>query len=246
MASSAMAAEELKLSIGVAPMANVFAKIKAPFEQKTGILLTWVQPDPKGAIGDQVFKDVDSGLAEGGAATGTWDDWLKQMREKGYEPHELASLRNRVVGKDIVRFMTYPGGPAELNIEQLVGIVSGKYKNWKQVGGEDRPIVLLISAAQPNTDSFIEGRLLKGEKIHRSDAKIIPATGGAPALVKEIAKTPGAIGYASVNFVDPIVNTPKQPTIGRPITFMWRGQPPKKMLSLFDFIDNQGRKYGLE
>jgi ABC-type phosphate transport system substrate-binding protein len=168
------------------------------------------------------------------------------MRDKGYEPHDVSSLRSRVVGKDIIRFMTYKAGPDQLSIDQLVGIVSGKVKNWKEIGGEDRAIILILSAAQPNTDTFVEGRLLRGQKINKADAKFTSAAAGTGALVKEIGSTPGAVGYGSIKFVYSSVKVPKQPTIGRPITFMWRGQPSKYLQTLFEFIDNENRTNGLD
>lgn len=242
---TAFSAEELKISGGVSAVQNVFTKVTAAFEKETGIKVVYTNKDPKGQGGDAVFKEVDGGVAEAGASGAVWEDWQKMMKEKGYEAKHGDKMKSRVFGRDRIQFMTYKGGPKKLSEEQLKGILTGKHKNWKEVGGENLPITLILSEDQPSTGKFLEERYLDGQKINKDNHKMITKAQGIGEMVKTIAATKGAIGFGPVNLVDKTVNVPEYPPVGRPLTMMWIGEPSKNLLKFFDFIEKKGPKLGV-
>lgn len=246
LSSSGWAAESILFTAGVAAQSNVMSKIAEPFEKATGIKIVFMNKDKQGVGGDQVFKDVDSGVSEAGASGASWDSWLNLMKERGYQAQHLDEFKNRVIGRDRIQFMTYKkGGPSNLTEEQIIGILTGQFTNWKQVGGEDRGIVLIFSPKQPLTEKFIVDRVLKGKSVATENARRLAAETQISDMVHEVAVSPGAFGFGPINSVTAEVNIPAQPVIGRPITFIWRGQPSEKLNKLFNFIQTEGPKYGV-
>jgi len=78
--------------------------------------------------------------------------------------------------------------------DQLIAIYSGKVTNWKQIGGEDQPIVAFGRAIGTGVRLLFETKVAKVE-IPTQDP-LDPAV-----FVHDIATTPGAIGYIATQFV---------------------------------------------
>ena len=241
----AFSAPILKISGGVSAVQNVFLQVTKPFEEKTGIKIVYTNIDPKGQGGDLVFKEVDQGIAEAGASGAVWLDWVKMMHEKGYNAKNLDKMKSRVFGRDRIQFMTYKGGPKELSEKQLKDVLTGKANNWKEVGGEDQTIILVLSEEQPSTGKFLEERFLGEEKITKENTKMITKAQGMDGMMKAIAGTKGAIGFGPVKLVDKTVNVPVTPVVGRPLTMIWLGAPSSELAKFLEFIADEGAKYGV-
>lgn len=90
----------------------------------------------------------------------------------------------------------------DLSAEQLAGIYTGAIRSWREVGGENKVIVVIGREAGCGTrDSFEE---LLGVKDNCTYANVLNSTGGVMAGV---AATPGAIGYISLDVLDDTVRT---------------------------------------
>jgi phosphate transport system substrate-binding protein len=86
-------------------------------------------------------------------------------------------------------------GVKNLSRAQLQGIYSGSITNWKQVGGEDQPIVLFDRGIGTGIRLIFEQKVAKSTT-GKSSAPIDPNE-----LVKDVATTPGAIGYIASPFI---------------------------------------------
>jgi phosphate transport system substrate-binding protein len=237
--------KELKISAGVTPQQNIFKYVAKPFEKSTGIKIVFTNKDPKGQGGDAVFKEVDQGIAEAGAGGAVWDDWKQMMVEKGYAAKNLDKMNTRVIGRDRVKFLTYPGGPKALSEAQLKGILTGKIKNWKEAGGENLAITLVISEALPATVNFLENRFLDGQKLATSNVKKVSKEDGMSVMAKTISTTRGAFGFGPSDLPSDGVNVPQTPEVGRPLSMLWLGKPSPELLKFMDFIENEGPKLGV-
>jgi phosphate transport system substrate-binding protein len=241
-AQTSNAAEELKISGGVSAVTNIFSKIQQPFEAKTGIKLIWTHKDPNGHGGDQTFIDVDKGVAEAGATGSTWPDWLGLMKDKGYNAEHVSDMKYRVIGKDIIQFYTYSGGPRRLTEANIKDLLTGRVKNWKEVGGEDKPVLVVVSGKQPAAEKFLVQHLLEKTPVVATK-QVDPQE--IAEYVKKLGVTPGAFGFGPVDLKKAGANAPAQPSIGRPITMIWRGTPSKNLSTFMDFIASEGPKLGI-
>lgn len=92
----------------------------------------------------------------------------------------------------------------DLTKEQLTAIYKGETKNWKDVGGQDSPIILVGREAGSGTRGAFE-EILKVEDACAYSNEL-DSTG---AVMAKVASTPGAIGYVSLDVVDDTVKTVK-------------------------------------
>jgi phosphate transport system substrate-binding protein len=109
-----------------------------------------------------------------------------------------------IIARDAIAIIVHPENPVDrLTINQISAIYSGEITNWKEVGGEDRPIVKLSRETNSGTHVyFLENVLRKGEKENKTlfstDTLLLPSSEGISA---EIRQNPNAIGYDGLGYV---------------------------------------------
>lgn len=127
---------------------------------------------------------------------------IEAMKANGVDPVEF------VVARDAIAVIVNPANPVQrLTLQQISDIYSGKYVNWQEVGGEDRPIVRLSRETNSGTHVyFLEEVLRLGDKNNKtlfsSDTLLLPSSEGITAEVRD---NPNAIGYDGLGYVTPDV-----------------------------------------
>jgi phosphate transport system substrate-binding protein len=115
-----------------------------------------------------------------------------------------------VVARDAIAVIVHHSNPvSQLTIQQISDIYSGKITNWKEVGGEDRPIVRLSRETNSGTHVFfLEEVVRQGRKDDKTlfspDTLLMPSSEGITAEVRD---NPNAIGYDGLGYVTPEVKT---------------------------------------
>lgn len=111
-----------------------------------------------------------------------------------------------VVARDAIAIVVHPDNPVdELTIGQLSEIYKGNVTNWIEVGGDDRPVVLLSRESNSGTHVyFLEQVVRQGEKadiaLFSPDTLLLPSSEGISA---EVRQNPNAIGYDGLGYVTP-------------------------------------------
>ena len=109
-----------------------------------------------------------------------------------------------VVAYDALAVVAHPSNPVkQLPRQQLEDIFRGKITNWKQVGGDDRKIVVYSRETSSGTYEFFKESVLKN-KNYMASSLSMPATG---AIIQSVSQTKGAIGYVGLAYVSPRVKT---------------------------------------
>lgn len=132
-------------------------------------------------------------------------DEEKQNAEKnGIQPHEIE------IARDAIGVIVHPDNPVQqLTLQQISDIYSGRFKNWQEVGGENRPIVLLSRESNSGTHVyFLEEVVRLGEKGNKTlfsqDTLLLPSSEG---IMAEVRQNPNAIGYDGLGYITPDVKT---------------------------------------
>lgn len=119
-----------------------------------------------------------------------------KLKRAGQEVKEV------IVAYDALAVIVNPGNPvSRLTRAQLEAIFRGKITNWKQVGGEDRKIVVYSRETSSGTYEFFKESVLKN-KNYMSSILSMPATG---AIIQSVSQTKGAIGYVGLAYLNPRV-----------------------------------------
>ncbi len=158
-----------------------------------------------------------------------------------------------VVAMDGLAVVVHPSNPlANLAVEQIRDIYTGKIKNWKELGGPDRPIVVISRDTNSGTyesfETLIMNRGKMGEKVEY--------VGSNGAIRQRVMSTPSAIGYVGLAFTEGVkaltVNgveataetvTSKKYPVARPL-YMYTNGRPKQGTPLQEFINLSGTPEG--
>jgi phosphate transport system substrate-binding protein len=126
------------------------------------------------------------------------DKEIAAAQENGIDPVEYT------VAIDALAVIVHPDNPvSELTIDQLADIYTGRTTNWKDVGGNDAPIVILSRETNSGTHVyFLEEVVRKGDKenkdIFAPQTLLMPSSVG---ITSELRRNPNAIGYDGLGYV---------------------------------------------
>ena len=190
---------------------------------------------------------VGSGAGVEAAANGTADIGNASRNLKDEE--KAKGIAENIVAIDGIAVVVDPSNTVEdLTKDQLAGIYDGTVTNWKDVGGNDAPIVVVGREAGSGTRGAFE-ELLKLEDACKYSNEL-DSTG---AVMAKVASTPGSIGYVSLDVLDDTVKALKldgaEPTeenikagkyfLSRPFVMATKGEISEQsdlVKALFDFI----------
>ncbi len=124
---------------------------------------------------------------------------------RAIEPAEAASIKSKggeavttVVGNDGIAIIVNSANKVEaLTRDQLGRIYRGEIKNWKEVGGDDKPITLVSRDPSSGTYTFLKEKVVGKDKNYATSAKLLPST---QAIVDEVKSDKNAIGYIGLGY----------------------------------------------
>jgi len=153
------------------------------------------------------IKAVGSGEVDIGMAS-------RDLKEK--EVEQWPDLKPFRIAMDSIAIVVHLSNPVNgLTLEQVAKIFAGEIKNWKEVGGPDKPIHVITREKGSGTRDCFEHAVIKpfGKEIS-AEAMVQQ---GNPKVRAAVANDPLSIGYISLGFVDETVKPLKidgvEPTI---------------------------------
>lgn len=227
--------EEIRIGAGAAPTENIFNRIAFPLQKSLGIKLNIIDNGPV-----QALKDLDRGEVQCAAGGVAFPDWMEMMKKNGYNIPDPTIYKSFVIGEDKVKVLINKDIPVKtLSKEQLAAIFTGKTKNWSQVGGPDKPILVVLGSKIPGTLSVFQKQIL-GSAEYTKEAMMGTT---ADDVKSRVIRNSGAIGLGTLSLVDYQVNVPNMPDVGRPITLITKGAPSESVKRLIDYINSDGQQY---
>ena len=130
------------------------------------------------------------------------------MSSRDLKDEEKSSgLKETIIATDGIAVITNKANKVtDLTLDQVKDIYTGKITNWKEVGGEDAPIVVVSREEGSGTrDGFQEKVGFESEELIK-DAQISDGSGNIKSTVEGNVN---AIGYISFGYVDEAVNAVK-------------------------------------
>jgi phosphate transport system substrate-binding protein len=123
---------------------------------------------------------------------------IAQAQQQGIDPQEY------VIARDAIAVIVNPNNPVQkLTMVQVASIFRGEVNNWKELGGEDRPIVRVSRETNSGTHVyFLESVIRLGQAdskaIFSEDTLLLPSSEG---IISEVGDNPNAIGYDGLGYV---------------------------------------------
>lgn len=190
--ASSAAAEELSGTLsmnGSTSMEKVIKAVNGAFMEKN-----------KGVTVNLNLTGSGTGIQE--ASEGKCDIGNSSRKLKDEEAEKLDAT---VVGLDGIALVVNPANKLEdITLEDLAKVYSGEITNWKELGGDDKSIVVIGREDGSGTRDGFES-IVMGDKEPKY-AQELESTG---SVINAAATTDGAIGYASLANVDETVKALK-------------------------------------
>lgn len=204
-----------------------------------------------------------SGIGLASLTTGTTDianasraikaEEIEGMRQNGFEPVEFT------IARDAIAVIVHPNNPVtQLTLQQISNIYQGKINNWREVGGDDRPIVRLSRESNSGTHVFFLETVIRlnsttDKSLFSPTTLLLPSSEG---IISEVSSNPNAIGYDGLGYIVPSVKTiaiatePGQPyiypsvdsvndatySVSRDLYMYTRGEPTDTILAYLNWI----------
>ncbi|CDC44555.1 phosphate binding protein [[Eubacterium] siraeum CAG:80] len=190
--ASSAATEELSGTLsmnGSTSMEKVIKAVNGAFMEKN-----------KGVTVNLNLTGSGTGIQE--ASEGKCDIGNSSRKLKNEEAEKLDAT---VVGLDGIALVVNPVNKlADITLEDLAKVYSGEITNWKELGGDDKSIVVIGREDGSGTRDGFES-IVMGDKEPKY-AQELESTG---SVINAVATTDGAIGYASLANVDETVKALK-------------------------------------
>lgn len=190
--ASSTAAEELSGTLsmnGSTSMEKVIKAVNGAFMEKN-----------KGVTVNLNLTGSGTGIQE--ASEGKCDIGNSSRKLKDEEAEKLDAT---VVGLDGIALVVNPANKLEdITLQDLAKVYSGEITNWKELGGDDKAIVVIGREDGSGTRDGFES-IVMGDKEPKY-AQELESTG---SVINAVATTDGAIGYASLANVDETVKALK-------------------------------------
>lgn len=169
------------------------------------------------------------------------------MCSRQLKKDEAAVFHQFEIARDGLAVVVHPSNPVnELSRAQVRGLFAGEITNWKQVGGDDRPVRLISREEGSGTREAFQ-KLVMGDKRVSRRALTQESNGAVKELVRH---DPCAVGYMSLGLVGPELKAVRidgaVPTVDearagryplvRPFLFVTRSAPSAKAKAFIDYV----------
>lgn len=137
------------------------------------------------------LKQVSDGSVDMGNSDVPAETKLDKAKAEKLVYHKVCVMTvATIVNKDV--------GVKNLTRQQLQDIFTAKVTNWKDVGGPDKPIVLVTRPKTSGTRALFKQYAINGAE--EADNKSLE-TDNSGILIQSVAQNPGAIGYVALPYL---------------------------------------------
>ena len=243
-------AQKLKGSDSLLPLAQKQVEIYLKTHPNAKLMVT----GGGSAVGIRALIDGHTDIAMSSRKIKTQERFALRKKKQ--------SVMETVVAQDAVTVIVHPHNRVNrLTRRQLEDIFRGKITNWKQVGGNNKKIVVFSRQVSSGTYDIFKDVVLR-RKNYTNYALSLPATG---AIIESISQTEGGIGYVGLgysyleesvkplqvsfdggkNYIIPSTETVNNHTypISRPLYYYYVKRKYKKVRPFLNFVlSSQGQE----
>ena len=149
---------------------------------------------------------------------GVYDSDLAQLlivyEAPDYVKDEIAQagtqLEQKAIGRDALVFIVNEDNPVQsLTQDQLREIYAGHITNWKDVGGDDTPIVAFLRGEDSGSQTLFQNLLIGDGELMEAPTELAPASmGGLVDSIASYNNSANAIGFSVYYYIDQMYSQP--------------------------------------
>jgi phosphate transport system substrate-binding protein len=240
----------------VTPLSSIWAENFMAANTKVSIAVS----GPGSGVGIAALIDGTTDVCQASRAIKASE--ITQANDRGVNPYEIQ------VATDALSVVVNPANPVdELTFAQLSAIYTNRITNWKEVGGNDAPIVVLSRDSNSGTFAYfledvvqMAGMATEDKTLqYGGDVLMLPSTEQG---ISQVASTPNAIFYSGLGYlndsvkalgikktagdaaVKPSVETALAGTypVSRPLFYYTNGEPTGVIKAYIDYcLSDEGQ-----
>ncbi|OUQ39314.1 substrate-binding domain-containing protein [Faecalibacterium sp. An122] len=149
---------------------------------------------------------------------GVYDSDLAQLlivyEAPDYVKDEIAQagtqLEQKAIGRDALVFIVNEDNPVQsLTQDQLREIYAGHITNWKDVGGDDTPIVAFQRGEDSGSQTLFQNLLIQDGELMEAPTELAPASmGGLVDSIASYNNSANAIGFSVYYYIEQMYSQP--------------------------------------
>lgn len=228
-AAAGCAAPATSLNVGgdETTISGFILPVKETFEEENQVLLKVKEIKP----GEELLE-LYAGKVDAIIATSSLQELLDEAAVKKINI-DRASLHQVEVGQNrTIILLNKRNKIKTLSQKQLKGIFTGKFSNWRQLGGTNEEIIVVWDSSSASENDDFVGKIL-------NDAPVVAkfkSANGYEEVRKMVTALPGAIGIAPSGFIAPGVKIPKTPKVTSPVILVAKKTTSPLVKNLIDLL----------
>ncbi len=189
------------LTAGIALAGNISingSTTVLPIAQKVAEAYMKEHPETKisisgGGSGNGIKALIDRTTDIANSSRAIKKEEIEMAKAKGSDPVEF------IVAYDCIVPVVHTSNPIkDITVDQLKAMYKGEIRNWKEIGGPDKPVVIISRDTSSGTYEVWEEKVMKKERVF--PGALLLASNGA--IVQAVSKNPNAIGYIGLGYMD--------------------------------------------
>jgi len=198
------------LILGVLTFLVLFSSGMGCQRRQAGVTVagsTSVEPFAELLAEEYMLKHPESHIyVQGGGSTAGIEAVKSHAAHIGMSSRSLMSDEQNLyavtIAKDAIAVIVHPENPiTDLSLVQIRQVFTGKIRNWSEVGGRHRPIVLVTREEGSGTREAFQKMVMEKEEINL-EALVQDSNG---AIRQVVGNDPNAIGFISLGLVNKTV-----------------------------------------
>jgi phosphate transport system substrate-binding protein len=179
---------------------------------------------------DNGLLDLVEGRADVAMLSASLEDVAGKMNAKKPGTVDIGALKTIGLGTAQILLVVHRDNPVKkLSNQQAVDLLSGKIKNWKEVGGADLQVIVVAAPSGNGTRAAVEKQLLKTE-VFSPATRVVPNPLQVPIVVSQL---PGAIGPLGASVLsEKVAALTLESAIVTGMAFVVKGEPSVEVQKL--------------
>ncbi|MGH1352345.1 MAG: substrate-binding domain-containing protein [Methyloligellaceae bacterium] len=216
-------AAELTIHGSTTVYTNIFKTKQNEIEDKSGIKLQIIANGSGRGIMDLIKGKTDMAMI-----SSSLNAAVARINKKYPNSIAKGTLTAHKVGETRISFIVHKSNPVQkLTLKQVRNILTGEIRNWSQVGGPNKPIMVISEDTNGGIRVLVERKVLGGKEISAHQHKEVPNGQQVSRVTNQISFAFGVSTPASVTGTAKILETDE--VVSQPLILVTKGKATETM-----------------